>query len=730
MLRKLSYCPDFIAKLLDLIELGALQVNTAKRYNAKQWASQLQIWFRECNEDDRFLLGHDIDINEQQNAPESVASDEYRSTDRDTRSDFYHNALTSRTSEYSPTQPEDDNTVPLPWAKQIDIHSLPTVDDDIGSIDSTETSLVAQTARDLISEAIQEDPVFKEYLPVIVRAMSKDRLIRNLLRLFKRYYLNLQTEAKDEVERKTAGLLRSRRGRLFVISKVSSNAEEVEEDTEEDETKVTTDMDLHKDRIAKVEDFLQTQPRRIDFEDELSDHSASGSEEERPVADTTAHWDIAACKNYLLKSTASGILRRDLMLMLLPTQLREVLSSIPIDDLRVSKHQPASPINRLQCWIQSNTEVKWYWWPLPQPKRELKDDDFRLEWTCTCGSLQWQEVPARYYDLVSEILRKTPKQPTSPGWCSPPSNQPPSPAFSKLVPKTKAQTHSAAAARYSPNTGQPTIMSSNNYAADGSQSTSSEIEMRNRTAPSISGAGSRQALVNNEQHTTFRRYILLGLHSFNYSFLPEQAVLRLDSQDSGVFADLKTLYDEHRGKLKLWLSIWIVCYCKITKFSKLSQDVMEHNGRSLPCVLEYNYKREHNQEGSILNPGFNEHHFRRRFYACKSRCTWRFIHRCRICPEGRQCLTRLPNREKSFKGSGSDEEVWGIEPEYAVSVARVAVYHVLLLVGPIVIFAHWISTHPDDMQTASVVLALVLGALSAFWSAGAVLLVKGDSPHL
>jgi hypothetical protein len=83
-------------------------------------------------------------------------------------------------------------------------------------------------------------------------------------------------------------------------------------------------------------------------------------------------------------------------------------------------------------------------------------------------------------------------------------------------------------------------------------------------------------------------------------------------------------------------------------------------------------------------------------------------------------LERIPKRTRCFDGDKSSP-IWGLEAVFAVSFAYVFTYHFVMVAGPFAFFAWWLKVHPDDLQNASIPLAIVLGALSLFWSGAGIL---------
>ena len=60
-------------------------------------------------------------------------------------------------------------------------------------------------------------------------------------------------------------------------------------------------------------------------------------------------------------------------------------------------------------------------------------------------------------------------------------------------------------------------------------------------------------------------YILFGVQGSRRTLTPSQILINDQSTDSSVFQDLKKCYQTHRGRLRLWFSIWHLEYCEVVK---------------------------------------------------------------------------------------------------------------------------------------------------------------------
>lgn len=67
--------------------------------------------------------------------------------------------------------------------------------------------------------------------------------------------------------------------------------------------------------------------------------------------------------------------------------------------------------------------------------------------------------------------------------------------------------------------------------------------------------------------------------------------------------------------------------------------------------------------------------------------------------------------------SQSVKIVWGIQTQYSISFLYVALYHLIMMAGPIGFWVWWQKHHPDDLQNASIPVTTTAVLISLFWSA-------------
>ena len=124
-----------------------------------------------------------------------------------------------------------------------------------------------------------------------------------------------------------------------------------------------------------------------------------------------------------------------------------------------------------------------------------------------------------------------------------------------------------------------------------------------------------------------------------------------------------------------------------------------------------------------MNPPVPQDAFDALVYTCKPSCAWILPHDCFNPSSSAAYIERVPKRERDFMNDHGSP-IWGFAAVYSVCWLRVALYHVIMVFGPLVFWLCWLKVHPGDWQNAAVPITVVLGSLSLFWSAAGILTTK------
>lgn len=140
----------------------------------------------------------------------------------------------------------------------------------------------------------------------------------------------------------------------------------------------------------------------------------------------------------------------------------------------------------------------------------------------------------------------------------------------------------------------------------------------------------------------------------------------------------------------------------------------------MPSVTDLDYRFDDDRYPPVLSSVFTAG-----FYGCNKACiksrldVMSIFHECKgrnRCGKFR-VLQRLPKRLRKWDVESDEDkdEAWGLNVAFGVSFYRVALYHMLILVGPTTFWGIWLKKWPTDWQNASVPFFAVVVLLSLFW---------------
>lgn len=92
-------------------------------------------------------------------------------------------------------------------------------------------------------------------------------------------------------------------------------------------------------------------------------------------------------------------------------------------------------------------------------------------------------------------------------------------------------------------------------------------------------------------------------------------------------------------------------------------------------------------------------------------------HDCIRLPRHSDKIRRIPKKKSDFDVTSDDlgDVAWGLEADYAISFAFLAIYHFVPLLAALAFWIYWLTVHPGDFQNAAVPFLTVLALFAAFW---------------
>lgn len=297
-----------------------------------------------------------------------------------------------------------------------EIQSLITISDDTESqVPSRQTPNEQIAERGLWLFLAQQEalqPLCEEGLIKV----GKARLVTNLAKLLKQYYLDLHPIAQTNLEKATVNLLRRKSRRTRIARHISeflspANDEDIDQRRQEKdeiqhklqrlERYVTETMALvlTPPKQDEIQDDKENKLSEWDIIDENERRSDSSSDEGSEISE---HKEIRALpnvdemKNFLISSGGGTPFRKleiNLRLFLFPSSLgplTRILMSIPSDRIWFSEKDNNFWCNRFKAFVEDATEDNWNWWPLQPRIRSLRRDQARVHWLCV-GNMMYRK---------------------------------------------------------------------------------------------------------------------------------------------------------------------------------------------------------------------------------------------------------------------------------------------------------------------------------------------------
>jgi hypothetical protein len=257
------------------------------------------------------------------------------------------------------------------------------------------------------------------------------------------------------------------------------------------------------------------------------------------------------------------------------------------------------------------------------------------------------------------------------------------------------------------------------------------------TTPAAASTSKRPGEITTPEATTF---VLLGA-TIGHDVSLAQIKIQGDN-DENFFRKLREEYTTRRDIFRQVFSIWRYTHCDFVKvhhfslfnfsisleltkrqFEKIGDNLFVHRGLGIPKASDKNY--HYRPKPVEHEPPVSSHEFYHHFYACYGRCAssriafLRSFHKCRRpCRYSQEAIDRIPKKISKLEESGDVREFfWGIFAVERISFLMVTVYHILILIPPLVFWCLWLFSwgHSGDLQNASVPFFTALSLLSLFW---------------
>jgi hypothetical protein len=287
-----------------------------------------------------------------------------------------------------------DQTRTAPTHDSGDIQSILSVSDDIQSQVSTHRTQQEIAASEQLGELLARHDELSPLYEIALSKISKERLVDNLRKILKEYYLDLADTAWTNLEKTAVQLLRSRWNRIRISQQI---ADIIQLDTVNESEPEISEIP---DKKSLLERWLANNLAFRDFDPSLnqednhssyssgpkmddSDDSVSDASEEHHNNRLELFPKIAEVERFFTGGESFQKLSMNLQKFLLPTSmspLTQMLMAVPNENIWFSDKNDNSISNLFKIAIENLTEENWHWWPFRPKMRMLQENEIRVHW--------------------------------------------------------------------------------------------------------------------------------------------------------------------------------------------------------------------------------------------------------------------------------------------------------------------------------------------------------------
>lgn len=288
-----------------------------------------------------------------------------------------------------------------------DCISLVSNDEDIGS----QTSAAARAPAEIY--AVRAFGAFlgelKDLIPLheaLLKRLGHGRFVRNYRRVLKKYVLRLQepSVARSHIEDITVRVLTSRQNRISIAQRIIEALLPDEEGLQ----KHFDPLDYQPVEQESLMSWVNSQVIRSDVnfdnafvrhdDDDHHHHHDDDSENSDDSSDEGHSTGLQSDFDTILLSFVDkakeslrsniNVLKLELRLLALSTSLRDLVDTVPKEDIRILYANDTTYTNTVKAFIEDHTSIEWDWWPLqPRVPEFLQDKQCLIQWqvsTVTC----------------------------------------------------------------------------------------------------------------------------------------------------------------------------------------------------------------------------------------------------------------------------------------------------------------------------------------------------------
>ncbi|KFY68064.1 hypothetical protein V496_01311 [Pseudogymnoascus sp. VKM F-4515 (FW-2607)] len=623
-----------------------------------------------------------------------------------------------------------------------DIQSILSVPDDIQSQVSTHRTHQEIAASEQLGELLARHKELSPLYEIALSKISKKRLVGNLRRMLKQYYLDLANIARTNLEKAAVQLLRSRWDRIRLSQQI---ADIIHPDTaDEPELEISDIPDKKLDleswlannpgfRVSDGPEFDTTLYQKDDHNsnssgtdnDDSDDSGSDAGEQYRNINPLSLFPKIAEVERFFTGGDSFQKLSMNLQRFLLPTSMSpliQMLMAVPYENIWFSDENDNSILNLFKIVIEDLTEGNWHWWPFRPKMRMLQENETRVHWRCHCGTHLWAELSKPHAESYKMLLARRVRNPRQKMHVCTSKHR------RNLAEAWKAWISQAAGSSGRPSSrtqvsGVPLQQRSQNSSPPGQANKNNPVKGNTPVGSSSSAPSPIPATAQSIQipiASINELFVFFTVQGSRRTLELAQIKVGQQVDDGAFFEEVRIQYKKKRGFLRYWLSVWQLKDCELIKFMKVWGDRVLYTKNDLPVDPLYEYAPK---PPMTELPHIYPHEFEMALLPhCKESCLLSSFHDCVELRSGTTILRRIPKRKQPLQLKVNDlEEAWGLNAHYTPHFLRVFLYHCLVLAGTFAFWTWWLVTHPNDLQNASVPFTSAAAIIALFWSSLATL---------
>lgn len=485
-----------------------------------------------------------------------------------------------------------------------DIQSILSVPDDIQSQVSTHRTHQEIAAIEQLGELLARHEELSPLYETALSKISKERLVENLRRMLKQYYLDLANTARTNLEKAAVRLLRSRWDRIRLSQQIANVMKSDTADGPEPEISETPDKTLFLEAwLANNPGFRVPDDPQFDtslWQKDDQNYNSSGTDNDdsddsgRDVGEQYRNINplgpfpkIAEVERFFTGGDSFQKLLMNLQSFLLlanKSPLIRMLAAVPNENIWFSDENDTSILNKLKIVIEDLTEENWHWWPFRPKMRMLQENETRVNWRCvslrirklirrkltmfkSCGTHLWAELPKPHSESYKTLLARRARNARQKMYVCTSKHR------RNLAEAWKAWISEAAGFSGWPSSrtqvsGVPLQQRSQNSSSPGQANKNNPVKGNTPVGSSSSAPSPIPATGQSIQipiASINELFVFFTVQGSRRTLELAQIEVGQQVDDGAFFEEVRTQYKKKRGFIRCWLSVWQLKDCELIR---------------------------------------------------------------------------------------------------------------------------------------------------------------------